>query len=183
MASRDGDTLTKKVASRDGDALTKQVASRDGYTLTRKVASRDSDTLTRKVASRDSDTLTKKVASEHFDCDALNLEVLSLASEDKLPKQGYLSHYEELCSWLPGRQRQVELLLTIFGEVHIMHSTHLTILSMQCELSTMTSNFLCMWGGGGGGGGGGIPCSTKIVVGKKLPRQLANILEYLNQHL
>ena len=98
--SSGGDTLTKKVATSYGDTLTKKVT-----------------TLTKKVTTPDGDTLTKNVALEAVNCDAMTLEVLPLVTEEEVPLQGYLGHYRDLCSWLPGRQKQVELLLTIFGEV------------------------------------------------------------------
>lgn len=34
-------------------------------------------------------------------------------------EEGVWSKYEELCQRLPGRRSQVEMLLTLFGEVHI----------------------------------------------------------------
>lgn len=58
----------------------------------------------------------REVTSEVVDCDAVSVEGLpSSVPEDGSP-QGCWKHYSELCSWLPGRQKQVELLLTIFGE-------------------------------------------------------------------
>ena len=84
-----GDTVTKEVTTREGDAQTKEVATHEG------------------------DTMTKEVASEVADCDAMSME----AALPCAPEEGCWRHYKELCSWLPGRQKQVELLLTIFGEV------------------------------------------------------------------
>lgn len=34
-----------------------------------------------------------------------------------LPTEGYWSHYQSLCHALPGRETQIEQLLTLFGEV------------------------------------------------------------------
>ncbi|KAL5484618.1 hypothetical protein EMCRGX_G021147 [Ephydatia muelleri] len=95
-----GDTVTKEVTTREGDAQTKEVATREG------------DAQTKEVATHEGDTMTKEVASEVADCDAMSME----AALPCAPEEGCWRHYKELCSWLPGRQKQVELLLTIFGE-------------------------------------------------------------------
>ena len=50
---------------------------------------------------------------------------LELASEDVmevesgcgLPTEGYWAHYQSLCLALPGRERQIEQILTLFGKV------------------------------------------------------------------
>ena len=50
---------------------------------------------------------------------------LELANEDAmevesgcgLPTEGYWAHYQSLCLALPGRERQIEQILTLFGKV------------------------------------------------------------------
>lgn len=50
---------------------------------------------------------------------------LELANEDTmevesgcgLPMDGYWAHYQSLCLALPGRERQIEQILTLFGKV------------------------------------------------------------------
>ena len=103
-----GDTVTKEVTTREGDAQTKEVATREG------------DAQTKEVATHEGDTMTKEVASEVADCDAMSME----AALPCAPEEGCWRHYKELCSWLPGRQKQVELLLTIFGEVYTQMITY-----------------------------------------------------------
>ena len=52
-------------------------------------------------------------------------EELELANEDAmevesgcgLPTEGYWAHYQSLCLALPGREKQIEQLLTLFGKV------------------------------------------------------------------
>ena len=97
-----GRTLTK----------TKEVATHDGDTVTKEVATHEGDTVTKEVATHDGDTMTKEVV----DCDAMTMEAALPLAPEEASSQGCWRHYKELCSWLPGRQKQVELLLTIFGE-------------------------------------------------------------------
>ena len=98
-----GRTLTK----------TKEVATHDGDTVTKEVATHEGDTVTKEVTTHDGDTMTKEVV----DCDAMTMEAALPLAPEEASSQGCWRHYKELCSWLPGRQKQVELLLTIFGEV------------------------------------------------------------------
>ena len=47
-----------------------------------------------------------------------------------LPTDGYWSHYQSLCRELPGREKQLELLLTLFGEVSPQRSYAFTCASI-----------------------------------------------------
>lgn len=47
----------------------------------------------------------------------LSEEQMEIDSGRGLPTEGYWSHYQSLCQQLPGREKQIEFLLTLLGEV------------------------------------------------------------------
>ena len=47
----------------------------------------------------------------------LSEEQMEVDSGGALPTEGYWSHYQSLCQQLPGREKQIEFLLTLLGEV------------------------------------------------------------------
>ena len=54
------------------------------------------------------------VEGEH---EELNEDPIEVERECVLPTDGYWAHYQSLCLALPGRERQIEQLLTLFGKV------------------------------------------------------------------
>ncbi len=46
-----------------------------------------------------------------------NEDPMEVESGCGLPTDGYWVHYQSLCLALPGRERQIEQLLTLFGKV------------------------------------------------------------------
>ena len=46
-----------------------------------------------------------------------NEDVMEVESGCGLPTEGYWTHYQSLCLALPGRERQIEQILTLFGKV------------------------------------------------------------------
>jgi hypothetical protein len=46
-----------------------------------------------------------------------NEDLMEVESGCGLPMDGYWVHYQSLCLALPGRERQIEQLLTLFGKV------------------------------------------------------------------
>lgn len=47
----------------------------------------------------------------------LNEDPMEVDSGRGLPTDGYWAHHQSLCLTLPGRERQIEELLTLFGKV------------------------------------------------------------------
>lgn len=80
--------------------------------------------------------------------------------EEEFPERGVLSsegqwsHYPTLCASLPGREKQLQLLLALFGEVRSMkiHLVYVSIITLGNFISSVSlshlSCYTCVWAHG-----------------------------------
>ena len=69
----------------------------------------------------------------------LGEDPMEVESGRGLPTKGYWSHYQSLCNALPGRERQIEELLTLFGEVRRPSLKSPFTICLLCSLLQETS--------------------------------------------
>ena len=63
-----------------------------------------------------------------------------------LPTDGYWSHFKSLCSELPGREKQVEWLITLLGKVHTSLIRH-TLFYRFTQCCTLRRCGWSLWAG------------------------------------
>ena len=76
-----------------------------------------------------------KVQRVEGELELANEDTMEVESGCGLPMDGYWAHYQSLCLALPGRERQIEQILTLFGKVVGNHGNCnvLTLFGHNCR--------------------------------------------------